>query len=304
MVFLLKIWIFNLDFSTLLSFFLGILMGVIILMLFYALLVVSSLHTKEFVTKTEKDDLTTQEVKQMVSDAQRSFRDKKLRADSGRVTHCYKLARDLSYGIAVRFYPESKHPFLELSVNELTMLTTYITQRVEELLNHRGIRILRKLKISTIVDITTKGKQVEESKAFQTTVAIGEKLSKVKYVLNFINPLNWGRKLIVDNVMNIIINQICLVVLSIVGEETYKIYSKKVFDKDVEIDTGSEAFIEEMSESIKNAAQNIDEEIVTSTHDIRYKSKIFFSETKQMEVYESILFDEPLKKKIEGEISI
>lgn len=258
---LFKLWIFEIDFSTIISFLLGVVMGFIILLLVYALAVVSSMKTKNFFAKTASDDLTTEEVKTMVTNTRIAYKDKTLRGELSRVPHCYNLCKDLAYGIAVRFYPESNHPFLELSINELTMLTDYITTRVDEILNHRGIRMLRKLKISTIVNISTKKKEIEESKAFQTTMAISQNLSKVKYVLNIINPLNWGRKLIVDRVLNIIIDQICLVVISIVGEETYKIYSKKVFNKDVEIDTGSNEFIEEMTNSIKDAAMEMDEDL-------------------------------------------
>ncbi|MDE5546451.1 MAG: hypothetical protein K2I88_03210, partial [Anaeroplasmataceae bacterium] len=128
-----------------------------------------------------------------------------LRKDISRVSHCYSLSRDLAYGIAVRFYPESNHPFLELSINEITLLTGYITSRVDEILNHRGIRMLRKLKISTIVNISSRTKDIEESKAFQTTKTISQNLSKAKYVLDIINPIKWGRKLIVDRVINLIV---------------------------------------------------------------------------------------------------
>ena len=48
-------------------------MGFIILLLIYALAVVSSIRTKNFITKTEKDDLTTQEVKDMVAQTQKEI---------------------------------------------------------------------------------------------------------------------------------------------------------------------------------------------------------------------------------------
>ena len=302
-LFLYRFWIFNLDFSTIASFLFGILMGIVLLLLFYVLLVVLSLHTKNYVLKPKKEDLNSETVKKMIADTQASYKDKTLRGDLGRVAYCQRLAKDLAYGIAVSFYPDSKHPFLELSINELTMLSTYITKRVDELLNHRGIRMLRKLKISTIVDFTTKKKQVEDSKIYQTTVAVGGKLSKVKYVLNAINPLNWGRKIILDQVMNLIINQICLVVLAIVGEETYKIYSKKVFHKEVSVDTGSEAFIEEMSQTIKPAAEEMEWTDETSDpvfHDRGLKRRLLkTSEGKNIffPVDETVA----LKKKIEKE---
>lgn len=274
-MFLWQIGPIEFNFSTIISFLIGIVIGFILTLLIYALAVVSSLKTKNYFAKTDKDDLKAEEVKDMVLQTQKAYKDKELRGESSRMNYCYRLGKDLAYGIAVRFYPDSKHPFLELSINELTLLTGYITSRVNELLDHKGIRMLRKLKLSTIANISTKKKDIEESKAFQTSMVIGKSLNKAKYVLNFLNPLNWGRKLIVDKVMNVILDQICLVILAIVGEETYKIYSKKVFHQEQEIDTGSDAFIEEMSNSIKDAAREMDTNIsVSEDQSKHFKKKI------------------------------
>ncbi|MDE6408164.1 MAG: hypothetical protein K2K48_07980 [Anaeroplasmataceae bacterium] len=277
-IILMQIGIFNIEFSTIISFLLGVVMGFIILLLVYALAVISSLRTKNFIAKTEADDLTTQEVKDMVAQTQKSYKDRTLRKDISRVNHCYSLSRDLAYGIAVRFYPESNHPFLELSINEITMLTGYITSRVDEILNHKGIRMLRKLKISTIVNLSSRTKDIEESKAFQTTKTISQNLSKAKYVLDIINPIKWGRKLIVDRVINFIVDRICLVIISIVGEETYKIYSKKVFNKEIEIDAGTEELIEEISDSLKTAALELNGEALPDrpSSNQRLKTRVYY----------------------------
>lgn len=281
-IFLFQIGIIKIDFSTIISFLVGILMGFIILLLLYALVVVLSIRTKDFINKTQNDDLTTAEVKDMVLNTQKSYKDKALRGETSRINYCYALSKDLAYAIAVRYYPKSNHPFLELSVNEITMLTNYVTKRIDEILSRRGIRLLRKLKISTIVNISFKKKEIEESKAFQTTMAISQNLNRLKYVLNVMNPLNWARKLIIDKFLNIIVDQICLVVIAVVGEETYKIYSKKVFNKDVEIDTGADQLIEDVSDTIKSAAKEIDgesnlENTVDSSFD-RCKTRIYSSE--------------------------
>ena len=61
-----------------------------------------------------------------------------------------------------------------------------------------------------------------------------------KKVINLINPLWWAKKLVIDGTFNILINKLCLVLIAIVGEETYKIYSKKVFLEMHEIDASSE----------------------------------------------------------------
>lgn len=299
-IFLFKLWIFNIDFSTIISFLLGVVIGMTILLLIYALIIVSSIRTKDFIIKTDNDDLTTQDVKQMVADTQVAFKDRTLRQDQPRFSYCEQLCKDLAYAIAVRYYPKSKYPFFELSVNEITLLATYVTERVDGLLNHRGIKLIKKLKVSTIIDITNKKKQIEESKAFKATVSIGTTFSKVKNVLNIINPLNWGRKLIVDNIMNIILDKICLVIIAIVGEETYKIYSKKVFNKEVDIDTGSDAFIEEMSESIKDAAKEIDSDIVLDNIVVenRLKSKIYIPSNTFKIIDDSFCSSEPTKAPI------
>ena len=270
-------------------------MGFIILLLVYALAVISGISTKNFFVKTDKDDLTTQEVKDMVLRTQDSYKDKALRGKKSRVAHCTSLSKDLAYSIAVRYYPKSKQPFLELSINEITLLTGYITERVDEILNHRGIKMLRKLKVSTIVDLTNKKKELDESKVFQTSLEIGKNVNKAKNILNIINPINWGRKLIVDRIINLIIDRICLVIISIVGEETYKIYSKKVFNKDVNIDTGSQQFLSEMEESIKNAAIEMELEPEIKDNQVRFKSRI--PEYKHFE--HIVTYDEqiPLKSK-------
>ncbi|MDE6655420.1 MAG: hypothetical protein K2J85_00340 [Anaeroplasmataceae bacterium] len=299
-IILMQIGIFNIEFSTIISFLLGAVMGFIILLLVYALAVISSIRTKNFIAKTDADDLTTQEVKDMVAQTQRAYKDKTLRKDISRISHCYSLSRDLAYGIAVRFYPTSNHPFLELSINELTLLTGYITSRVDEILNHRGIRMLRKLKISTIVNLSSKTKDIEESKAFQTTKTISQNLSKAKYVLDIINPIKWGRKLIVDRIINLIVDQICLVIISIVGEETYKIYSKKVFHKEIEIDAGTEDLIEEMSDSLKSAALELNGEAVPEKHlgKQRLKTRVY-SNTILEEPVPTFHPKYPLKRKVE-----
>lgn len=295
----LKLWIFEISFATVISFIVGILMGIIILMLLYALLVVSSMRSKDFITKTENDDLTTQEVKDMVSQAQKSYKDKSIRLDKPRFNHCIDLSKDLAYQIALRYYPNSTNPLLELSVNELTILMEYITERVDEILNRKAIRILRQTKLITIVNISTKAKEIEKSDAFKTTVKVGKVASKIKNIISIINPLNLGRKLIVDKIINMILDKICIVVISIVGEETYKIYSKKVFNKDVDIDTGTEKELEDLSLSIKEAALDIDEEVVkTSDNEKRLKSKIVrFDNTD--EYYSSFVSDIPMKRKVD-----
>jgi hypothetical protein len=75
------------------------------------------------------------------------------------------------------------------------------------------------------------------------TKRIGKTISGA---LNALNPAYWIKKVTVDKLTDLVIMKICLQVVQIVGEETYKIYSKSVFR------TTEEDFnIDELYEEIK-----------------------------------------------------
>ena len=96
-----------------------------------------------------------------------------------------------------------------------------------------------------------------------------------------------------------ILDKICIVIISIVGEETYKIYSKKVFNKEVEIDTDTEKELEDLTASIKEAALDIDEEVVnTLDNKKRLKSKIVKFEHDDI-IYDTYKNDVPMMRRVE-----
>ncbi len=260
MFLLFKLWIFNFDFNTIISFIIGILFGIIILCLIYAILVVASLGDKKYIIKTEDDSLSEKKVKELIMDAKKFYKDKKLRGKTGRVTHCYKIAKDLAYGIAASFYPNSKYPLLELTVDEVVALLGYIQTRVNELLDRRGLKILKRLKVSFITDLSQKTTTVINSKAFNVTKDVSKGFGIFKKVINVVNPVVWVRKAIIDNTMVIVLDKLCLVIITVVGEETYKIYSKKVLNKEVEIDSDVEELIDELKEEVAGEGNNEKEE--------------------------------------------
>ena len=255
-----KIWIFNLDFTTILSFLLGVVVGFALLCMLYALFVVASLGDKKFLVKTVDDSLTAQEVKDMIVVAQKTFKDKSLRGNTKRMAYAYGIGKDLVYGIATRFYPKSKYPLLELSVDETIMLTMYVKKRLEDILNRRGIRLLKKFKIADIVNITTASNKIMKSEAFKVTKEISGIATKIKNVLNVVNPILLFRKYVIGTTFNIVTDKLCIVALAVVGEETYKIYSKSVFNKIVEIDSNVDKILSDIDNDFKNATNEAKEE--------------------------------------------
>ena len=296
-MFLLKLWIFEISFSTILSFLFGILFGIALIGLIYAIIVVASIGDKKYFLKTEDDSLTEAEAKDLIYEAQRAYKDKKLRGKTGRVAHCYSLSKDLAYGIASRFYPKSKYPLLEITVDEAILLLGYIEKRLDEILGKRGIRLIRKMKISFIADVSRKTSSVVNSRAFNVGVDVTKSVGKVHKILSIINPVNWGKRLAFDTVMPKILDKLCLVVITVVGEETFKIYSKKVLNKEVNIETN----IDEITSAIDNDFIDFKNNTVTDekiNEEYKYLSR-YYSVMSDKAKYES-LFDSNMKMKMGG----
>ena len=289
-MFLFKLWIFEIDFGLIISFLFGLIIGIILLALIYAILVVVSLSDKKYRVKTEDDSLSQEEAKQMIVIAQKSFKDKSLKGDTARFSHCMNLCNDLLYGISSRFYPNSKYPQYELSIDEAVMLIGYIQTRVNEILDKKVLKILRRFKISFLVSLTKTTSHVVDSKAFEVGKDISKAAGVFSKVLNAINPVWWFRKIVVDKILNIALDKLCIVIIGIVGEETYKIYSKKIFEVDVEIDSNVDSILEELQSEVKDAANDLEVLDNSLDEEIRFKKKIFIIEKKEYS-YNSI-FDE------------
>lgn len=257
--FLIKIWFFDFNLGMLFSFLLGIGIGMAILVLIYIVIVLSSFNKQKFIVKSAEvvDDEVIKEVIKMTQEA---FKDKKLRGKENEFIYCKNLCGDLISDIATRFFPNSKRPLLELSIDEVLMLSVYISNRLDEVLSHRGMRALRKVKISSIMQLTDVKKNIDDNPIVKATkkYKIAETFKAAKKVVNVVNPVFWVRKLIINSMFTIVINKICLVLIGIVGEETYKIYSKNVFNTEATIDTGIDTIMEEIdNEFVDNIKENV-----------------------------------------------
>ena len=58
---------------------------------------------------------------------------------------------DLVNEIASSYYPNSKYPIYELSIDELILLTRYISDRIDGLFSGRILRKLKDLKVSSVM---------------------------------------------------------------------------------------------------------------------------------------------------------
>ncbi len=234
-------------FYTIFIFLFGVTIGIIFVLLFYLLIVVISMddslkvHTSEDVDKREIEDL--------VLKAQYEFTNKDKVKKLGSFRYMSDIVTKLTLEISRKFYPNSKYPLLELTIDEVIHLNEYILLRLDELFSKRGLRIFRRLKISTIYHVTTTTKNIYDSNAakYAREKELNKKRRMIVGALNIINPFYWVRSFVVNKSFDIIVSKVCLATIAIVGEETYKVYSKKVFDKSADLDTN----VDDIESSIK-----------------------------------------------------
>ncbi|TVP84686.1 MAG: hypothetical protein EA375_06025 [Acholeplasmataceae bacterium] len=245
----------NFDFWTLVSFLLGISVGFLVLFLIYLYAVLKSLNKNLKLRQTDEQDIDEEEIKWLIADAQLQFKDKKRRDEIGYPRHLTNLTRELSVDIAKKFYPKSKYPYLELTIDETLHLNHYITNRIDQLFSSRILKLFRGWTLSKIVEMNDVKSSIDNSAIMKTArkYNVGEVAKSTVAVINAVNPVYWIRKGIIEKSVNAALVKIGLAIIAITGEETYKIYSKKVFDVEKVIDTGVDKIYEELAEELKEA---------------------------------------------------
>lgn len=236
----------TIDTGSIISFALGIVTGVFFVLIIYMYAVFKELR-KDTKLETHETDIDEDMVLEMIKDAQSQFKNKEQRKKNGYAGYLYQISRTLALDISHMFYPDSKTPYLELTLDETLMLNHYVTNRVDDLTNRPLLKLFRKYTLSTLYGFTKTSKKIKNNKAIKGAKDYGldEVYKASMTALNAINPVFWFRKL-GGVISDSILEKIGIAVIGITGEETYKIYSKKVFNKTSEIDSGVDELIESL----------------------------------------------------------
>lgn len=261
MITLIKIAGITIEMSTFIAFFLGIGIGFLLLLLLYLYAVLRSMKKELKLTKTQEEDIDEEEIKWMIQESKKTFQNKKLREEIGYGTLLLRELKELSVDISKKFYPESPYPYLELTVDESLLLVKYITERVESFLDIKLVSMFRGMTIRRIAEINRSKNIIEESRVVKAVKKrkLGKIASSALKVMNAVNPFYWFRKATVDQVVNIITVRIGLAIIDITGEETYKVYSKKVFEKDVDLESSVDDIYEEIKKDIYDVEKDGEE---------------------------------------------
>lgn len=238
-----NMYLFNFEFSfnlsTIIAFLIGIVSGIILLVLIYTLYVLITLNKKEVNITCSDLNNDRIEVEEQIKKAQIKFL--KIRKENKDISlEIFKyLLVDLMNDVAKIYYPNSEHPLSELTIKELILLSQYLSEKVESILDHFGLRFMKKIKMSSVIDILNMKRTIDHNNLIQATKKISNFSSKLWSLINFLNPVMWIKRGIINPSINLITKKICLLVISTVGIETYHIYSKQAFldpilDKDIE----------------------------------------------------------------------
>ena len=242
----------ELNFGSIIMYLTGILTGVIIAALLYALFALLSINKKKKIIESSKGAIKEEDVRVMIEEARKNYQiliksDEKEVKESAFKNTVYSLV----YNIASKCFPKSKNPFLEISTEEALLLAKYVIQRVEELLDKKIFWIVKKTSIRRIVKIVSTKKKIDNNEVVKEV----KKYSKVaKIGLSVVNVVTKPFVFIGKGTKNLIFNKIILATIGFVGEEAYKIYTKQAVKS---MDPEYQKLMEELDNEIENELEEV-----------------------------------------------
>lgn len=221
----------KLSFDNLLILLSGIVIGFILCFLIYLVIVVSSFRKEEKDLMVPEIEVDNEKIERLIRSAKNQFLEESASASTGQKLNDLKeISWNLIHDIAQVYFPESKYPIYELSIDELMTLIHYITDRVDSLFKGPILKPLKRIRISYILKIIDTKKKIDENKAVKTASKLKTPWKAAISVLNMFNPVYWVRKLMISTTLVAVTNKIFGIVIDVVGEETNKVYSKSVFN--------------------------------------------------------------------------
>jgi len=228
---------FDISFLGFVNFFIGMITGMIVFATIYISFLVRGKNLNIEDIKRPTIDVNEEELREMIINKQKSFKRKKKLGNQTIVKLTFDMSYELIEEISRYFFPNSKYPMLELSVNELLNLNHYVTNRLDEILDKPILKNTKNIQMTKIMGMYDKKKAIEQNKLIKAAkkYKVGKIVKCGGAVINAVNPVYWFRKFVINTSVDVMTRKICLVVIGIVGEETTNIYSKKLFNKPLEL---------------------------------------------------------------------
>jgi len=249
--------LFLISFPDIKNFLLGLMSGFVLLALFVAFILLTERKTKQKIKFSKQSSLEDKVVSDMIQAKQNEMLETVKTTDSAYFSVAFDLSIELMNEIARYYFPESKYPMYELSIQELLDLAKYITNRLEGIVNGKFIRRFKNYRVSTIINIINKKKAIDNSKLMKLSkkLQISKLYSVGKTVLNYANPIFWFKKLAVKPSTTLVTKEVCKLIISIFGEETNRIYGKKMYAAQDNLEKAEEALDTAIEESVSEESE-------------------------------------------------
>jgi hypothetical protein len=143
--------------------------------------------------------------------------------------------------IAVKYYPESKKPELEVTIEELLKMNIEISKKALNKLEIKPFNMLKNVKLYHIHYTKNKWEQIQNNLFYKKLkeYKIWEVGKKVWMTFNFLNVAYWLRKIGVNFTREFLIRMFRAYLIRLVGEEANKLYGGKKPKKYLELEDKS-----------------------------------------------------------------
>ena len=221
--------------STFFTLLAGIVIGFVICSTIYGITLLKSVKKESGKIKLNTTVVSEEELLKIVNEIKTSFVDE---TEGLSVKYRFEVLGsklvEVASRIACLYYPNSKYPLYELTVEELIMFLEYLSKRIEGVFDKPILKHFKKISISQVFKILDTKKKIDESKV--TKIIKKTQPSKIKsavmVVLKVANPVYWVKKLIIGTTIDTAVRKASLLVIDIVAEETSKTYSKSLFNEE------------------------------------------------------------------------
>lgn len=135
----------KLSFENLLILLSGIIIGFVLCFLIYLLIVVTSFKKEEKRISVPEVKVEDERIQRLIRSAKIEFMEEASSTTTGqKLNELKNICWNLIHDIARVYFPDSKYPIYELSIDELMTLIHYITDRVDSLFKGPILRPLKK----------------------------------------------------------------------------------------------------------------------------------------------------------------
>ena len=213
----------------------GIVIGFVICSTIYGILLMNSISKKEKEIENTKKDIDDDKINNIVEQIKNSYvEESEGLSVTSRFDILGKKIIEIVNKISSEYYPESKYPIYELTIEELILFMHYLSNRIGDIFDKPLLAPFKKISIAQIFKILDTKKKIEETKAAKAfkKANLGKVSSIIMGGLKYANPVYWVKKLFVGSTINFASRKISLLIIDIVADETNKTYSKSIFNKE------------------------------------------------------------------------